>query len=110
MLQQEVHTIQINTLRDLYYGRVVTDNPDEILKIIKTYHNKSIIKKTLTKKDAEGNVIETFDFLAHFQNVYKMNGVIFIDFEVWSDRPIPEDYLPVGKLIEHYSPSYCYAY
>lgn len=110
MLRQEIHTIQITKLGDLYYGRVVTDNPDEILKIIKQYHNSSIIKKTLTKKDAEGNVIETFDFLTHFQSVYKMNGVIFIDFEVWSDRPIPEDYLPIGKLIEHYNPSYCYAY
>lgn len=110
MLTQETHTIQITKLCDLYYGRVVTDNPDEILKIIKHYHNDSIIKKTLNKKDAQGNVIETIDFLTHFMNVYKMNGVIFIDFEVWSDRPIPEDYLPIGKLIEHYNPAYCYAY
>ena len=110
MLRQEIHTIQINTLRDLYYGRVVTDNPDEILKIIKHYHNDSIIKKTLVDKDASGNPVEKFDFLTHFQNVYKMNGVVFIDFEVWSDRPIPEDHLPIGKLIEHYNPAYCYAY
>jgi hypothetical protein len=110
MLRQEIHTIQITKLCDLYYGRVVTDNTDEILKIIKTYHNKSIIEKTLVKKDASGNPIEEFNFLTHFQNVYKMNGVIFIDFEVWSDRPIPEDHLPVGKLIEHYNPVYCYAY
>lgn len=110
MLRQEIHTIQITKLCDLYYGRVVTDNTDEILKIIKTYHNKSIIEKTLVKKDASGNPIEEFNFLTHFQDVYKMNGVIFIDFEVWSDRPIPEDHLPVGKLIEHYNPAYCYAY
>ena len=110
MLRQEIHTIQINTLRDLYYGRVVTDNPDEMFKIIKTYRNNSIIEHTLMKKDASGNVIDQFNFLTHFQSVYKMNDTIFIDFEVWSDRPIPEDHLPIGKLIEHYSPSYCYAY
>ena len=110
MLRQEIHTIQITKLCDLYYGRVVTDNTDEILKIIKTYHNKSIIEKTLVKKDASGNPVEEFNFLTHFQNVYKMNGVIFIDFEVWSDRPIHEDNLPIGKLIEHYNPVYCYAY
>lgn len=110
MLQQEIHTIQITKLCDLYYGRVVTDNTDEILKIIKTYHNKSIIERTLVKKDASGNPIEEFNFLTHFKNVYKMNGVIFVEFEVWSDRPIPEDYLPIGKLIEHYNPVYCYAY
>lgn len=110
MLRQEIHTIQITKLCDLYYGRVVTDNPDEILKIIKTYYNKSIIEKTLTKKDAEGNVIETFNFLTHFQSVYKTNDAVFVDFEVWSDRPISEGHLPIGKLIEHYNPVYCYAY
>ena len=110
MLRQEIHTIQITKLCDLYYGRVVTDNPDEILKIIKTYHNKSIIEKTLVKKDASGNPIEEFNFLTHFKNVYKMNDVIFVEFEVWSDRPIPEDHLSIGKLIEHYNPVYCYAY
>lgn len=110
MLTQEIYTIQITKLCDLYYGRVVTDNTDEILKIIKTYHNKSIIEKTLVKRDASGNPVEEFNFLTHFKNVYKMNGVIFVEFEVWSDRPIPEDYLPTGKLIEHYNPVYCYAY
>lgn len=110
MLRQEIHTIQITKLYDLYYGRVVTNNTDEIFKIIKTYRNNSIIETEVIKKDAEGNPTEIFNFLTHFQSVYKTNGAVFVDFEVWSDRPIHEDQLPIGKLIEHYNPVYCYAY
>lgn len=110
MLTQEIHTIQINSLRDLYYGRVVTNNTDEIFKIIKSYRNNSIIETEVTTKDASGNPDEIFNFLTHLQSVYKTNDAVFIDFEVWSDRPISEGYLPIGKLIEHYNPVYCYAY
>lgn len=110
MLHQEIHTIQITKLCDLYYGRVVTNNTDEIFKIIKSYRNNSIIETEVIKKDAEGNPTEIFNFLTHFQSVYKTNDAVFVDFEVWSDRPIHEDQLPIGKLIEHYNPAYCYAY
>lgn len=110
MLRQEIHTIQITKLCDLYYGRVVTNNTDEIFKIIKSYRNNSIIETEVTTKDASGNPDEIFNFLTHLQSVYKTNDAVFIDFEVWSDRPISEGYLPIGKLIEHYNPVYCYAY
>lgn len=108
MLRQEIKTIQVKRLCDLYLGRQITDDCGEMVQIINAFSADELIPQEYTLKGESGNL--KFSFLVGFRRVYESDGKCYVELEVWSEISIPEGRISLRELIQHYIPAYCWIY
>ena len=109
MFIQEIKTIQVKRLCDLYLGRQITDDCGEMVRIINAFGADELIPQDHHHKDELGNT-RIYSFLVGFRKVYESNGKCYVEFEVWSAVTIPEEWISLRELIQHYLPVYCWLY
>lgn len=108
MLTQEVKTIQVKKLCDLYLGRQITDDCSEMVRIINAFGADELIPQEHLYKGESGNF--KYSFLVGFRKVYESDGKCYVELEVWSESSIQEEWISLRKLIQHYLPVYCWIY
>ena len=108
MLTQEIKTIQVKSLRDMYLGRQITDDCGEMVRIINAFGADELIPQEYTLKGESGEIKHSF--LMGFRRVYESDGKCYVELEVWSEISIPEEQISLRKLIQHYLPVYCWIY
>lgn len=109
MLIQEIKTIQVKRLCDLYLGRQITDDCGEMVRIINAFGADELIPQDYLYKNEFGNS-RTYSFLVGFRRVYESDGKCYVELEVWSEITIQEEWISLRKLIQHYLPVYCWIY
>lgn len=108
MLTQEIKTIQVKKLCDLYFGRPITSDCHEMVRAINSFGADELIPQEYTVKGESGETKHSF--LVGFRRVYESNGNCYVELEVWSEIPVPEEQISLRKLIQHYLPVYCWIY
>lgn len=108
MLTQEIKTIQVKSLRDMYFGRQITNDCGEMVRVINAFGADELIPQECTFKGESENLKHSF--LVGFRRVYESDGKCYVELEVWSEISIPEEQISLRKLIQHYLPVYCWIY
>lgn len=108
MLTQEIKTIQVKSLRDMYFGRQITNDCGEMVRVINAFGADELIPQEYTFKGESGNLKHSF--LVGFRKVYESDGKCYVELEVWSESSIQEEWISLRKLIQHYLPVYCWIY
>lgn len=95
-------TLKVCALTDKYFGRVVTEDPQEMEKVFNHYANPSMFHK-VTKK---GELIQHLDNYA--MKVCDGKPIFLVRIQVFADYVPTETDVDTRELVEHYSMSYTY--
>ena len=104
-MQVQYFTITVKSLGDKYFGRKVTDDLDEIMKIFKKYANRHMEHVCSTIKD-----VEFCQCLEDFGITYDVTGQKFfkVVIKVCSYMPVDWEWIRTECLLDHYLMTYTY--
>lgn len=104
-MQVTYYTFRIIALCDKYFGREITNDPEEIQKVFKSYVNRKMEHVCSSVKD-----IEFCQCVDDFGIRYAINGErqFIVVVKVCSYMPIEWDSIRTERLIEHYNMQYTY--
>ena len=100
-------TLVVKSLGDKYFGRGVTNNPDEMMKIFKLYVNKHMEHVCSTVKDIEFcQCVEEFGIVNYSDGHREFQVTI----KTCSYMDIDEENVRTERVVDHYLMTYCWKY
>lgn len=106
-MQVRYFTLAVESLGDKYFGRRITSNPDEMLKIFKSYANRHMEHVWSAVKDIEFcQCLDDFGIVTNCDGNRELQVTIKTCSYMWID----EEAVRTERILDHYLMTYCWIY